>query len=159
MGKRLAVVHRIGMAVEEVVGCGNDFITNQREKVTDFDRKVAVADFGIGLRQGATVNAVVPTGIKAAFLTESLRILSIDTINVVDATADIETVAGIDRLFRVDPCLVKVHIVGVVVEPSSAVLAVVAKLGPATNGESVVFTEQREGLAKVAVAQATRAKT
>ncbi len=96
MRKRLAVVHRVRVRVEEVSGRRNHFVPDGGEEVTDLRRQVAVGHFHVGLGDGPAVVAVVERGVveaeaanSRAGVAEGLRLLGVRTVEDVDATAEV----------------------------------------------------------------------
>ena len=55
VGKGLAVLHRVGVRVEEVVRGGNHFVTDDGVEVTNLEGQVVVGEFAVELRQGQAV--------------------------------------------------------------------------------------------------------
>ena len=87
--ERFSIVEGELAAVEEVTGSGNDFVSDQRKEVTDFDAQVIVSQFDVRLRNRMTVcKAIVPVVIPVIVRdAEGLGIGSIGTVQVIDATA------------------------------------------------------------------------
>ncbi len=64
LGQRTHVGERldcegVAVAVEEVIRSGNDFVTDDRVEVTNFDGQVVVGDFAVELRQSRAVVIIV----------------------------------------------------------------------------------------------------
>ena len=137
MGERFSVVEGELTAVEEVTGCGDHFIADDRKEVTNLDAQVTVGDFGVGLWQGmavlcTVVPAIVPMVVEDP---ERLSIWSIGTIEVIDATAQSKAVATIGDLFSKEPLLAKLKTLWVGVEAHRVCVGMVSDAGPSANVE------------------------
>ena len=154
VGEGLAVVHRVCVAVEEVIGSGNDFPSDDGVEVTGLDREISVSGFEIHLGKGMTViRSVVPVVVPAARIgSERLGVLRVGTVQVIDPSTEIESVGCVDRLFGVQPRLVQLVFVGSAVE-QGITSAVVTHLNPAPGAPAAVLAEQRVGVAQAAIAQ------
>ena len=90
MSKRFGVVKGELAAVEEVSGGGDNFIADDSEEVSDFDRQITVGGFGIQLGDGmaigptrSIVKAIVPVSVGN---TEGLGVRSVGTVQVVNTS-------------------------------------------------------------------------
>ena len=154
-----AVVHRVRVTVEEVVGCRDDFPSDDGIKVTDFDGEVSVARFHVQLRQRVSIiRTVVPVVIPVIVIDpKGLGVLGIGTVDVIDSSTDIETRRSVDRFLGPQPSLMKLEFIGTAVEQRQRVV-VVSHLNPTASRVATVLAEQREGLAQITFAeQATQA--
>ena len=66
MGERLAVEHRVGVAVEEVADRRHHFVAHQREEVTNLHAPIAGGEFEVGLGHGPAVRTVVERDVPDA---------------------------------------------------------------------------------------------
>ena len=99
------------------------------------------------------IDAVIPLVIPVVVGdTEGLGILSIDTVEVVDATTDVKAAAGINGILCVQPALMQVKAISVLIEASGPIVAVVTKLGPTTDVKTTDVIKQFEGVAQAALA-------
>ena len=109
MRKRLAVLHRIGMRVEEVADGRHHFIPDDRVKVAKLDRHIVPGEFAVELGQSqAVILAGLPRRHAAGCkLREKVRIQTtrggvdgVGTVEQVHATAPVPAaVFGVQYLF------------------------------------------------------------
>ena len=151
---RLSAPHGERVAVEEVTGSGNFLVANRAEEVTQLDRPVAVGDIDIRLGHGPAVDTVIQTVdevVVTGRVAVGLCVLSIDTVEHVDAPTDVESATSVSSIFGVQPQLMQIEIVGMcihIVSGDNRRIAVIAELHPATDGH--VFVEQSVRFAETA---------
>ena len=151
VGERLAVVLRVGVAVEEVIGSRHNFIAHEGEEVTCFNRPVLGGEFTIQLRQGPTVTSVrvtknvgtvVPAVVVAAGVVvehalgvaKGLRIGTVGTVNHVGTESPIPSSAAIrfGSSLCPEPLLLQVNLARTLVECEVSSL-VISELSPTTE--------------------------
>ena len=158
MSKRLAVLHRIGVRVEEVTDRWHDFVADGRVEVSELHRMVAVADLAIQLRHGQpVVLARVPAAESGRRLVVEVAVEAagggedrIATVEEVDTTAPVgPAVLQIEDLLVDEIELIDLaHPVAVIerdraVERRAPVVAADAGVDPAVGGDAALLEKLR----------------
>ena len=158
MRKRLAVLHRVGVRVEEVTDRRHDFVADDRVEVAKLHRVVAVADLAVQLRHGqAVVLARVPAAESGRRLVEEVRVEAagggedrVATVEEIDTTAPVgPAVLEIENLLVDEIELIDLaHPVAVVerdraVERRAPVVAADAGVNPAVGGDAALLEKLR----------------
>ena len=156
--KRLAVLHRIGVGVEEVTDRRHDLVADDRVEVSELHRMVAVADLAIQLwHRQAVVLARVPAAESGRRLIEQVRVEAagcgedrVATVEEIDATAPVgPAVLEIEDLLVDEIELIDLaHPVAVVerdraVERRAPVVAADAGFDPAVGGDAALLEKLR----------------
>ena len=147
--ERLAEVHGVRMAVEEVTWGGNDFVANQRVEVTSLDGPAVACNFTVELRNGPAINAVsnligsetVSEVPNTRVVAEGLGVLSVNTVHDVCSETPIDSAATrVCGFFDVRPSLVQIQVARMIVEQAVG-FVVVTKLKPTADVPAGILTE------------------
>lgn len=154
VSKRLAVLHRIGVRVEEVTDGRHDLVADDRVEVSELHRVVAVADLAVQLRHGqAVVLARVPAAESGRRLVVEVAVEAacgredrVSAIEQIDPTTPVgPPVLEIEHLLIDEIELVDLgHPVAVVerdraVERRAPVVAADAGVDPAVGGDTALL--------------------
>jgi hypothetical protein len=155
MSERLTVVHRVCMAVEEVASSLDNFVTDDGVEVTNLDRQVAITSFHVQLwKSGAILTTVVPAVVEIvgpSRVTEGLSVRSVSTVDVINASTQVEPTGSVDRLLSEQPTLLKLDFLRVFVEVDGGI-GEITQLHPTTCSDAVTLAEQSVRVAQAAIA-------
>ena len=121
--------------------------------MTNFSRKIPVANFHVQLRKcGTVLSPVVPRIVIAGAtrVSKRLHIWTIGTIDVINTSPDIQAARSVDGSLSEQPSLLKLQVLWVAIEvvaietaqAKSLLAGLIGSLQPAASGNPVALTEQ-----------------
>jgi len=157
VGERLAILHRVGVRVEEVADRRHHFIPDNRVEVSELHDVVTIAELTVHLRDrkavvlargprrrsghAGTVGLVCQKAVPAA----SRRVDVIGAVEEVDATAPVESVRGVDQLLVDEIELVHLALPVPIVERDRTVERAAPVVGPDAGCDPAVGLDAAAG--------------